>query len=200
MSAKKIFSTLLAVAGGVAVLGALGFLAWALIMSGDDNGTGLPEEALNGEEASTEIVTNVYFGDDETREDFSALGEVQRTTDRTDLIAYTMEEMIAGPTEEERSSGLYSELMIDEAEESTCGGDDFTIEADGGAILVWMCKDAHNYGDGHSDSVAVSQISQTMSQFPDVEELFVFDKNRNCYGDTEGENACYERLPAGITP
>ena len=80
------------------------------------------------------------------------------------------------------------------------GGDDFAIEADEGAILIWMCRDALNYGDAHSDSVAVSQISQTMSQFPDARELFVFDKNRNCYGDTAGENACYERLPAGITP
>lgn len=200
MSVKKIMSIILAVVGGLAVLGAIGFLVWALVMGGNDE-TALPEEALEGQDYTPEVAVNIYFGHEEqTAEDYSNLAEARRSTPRSDLIAYTMEEMIAGPDEEERARGLFSELEVDDTQNSACGGDDFAIEADNDAFLIWLCRETINYGDGHADSVAVSQIYQTMSQFPDVGELFVFDRERNCYGDTEGVNECYERLPSGITP
>ena len=200
MNIKKILSGLLAVFGGLAVVAVIIGGVWFLFFD-DDPGvdTSLPDEALEG--AGEEMVAvNVSFGDEAvTAQDPVALRDAERTTDRSDLIAFSIEEMIEGPDDGERDSGLYTELAMDEGSESICDGEDFSIDGEDGTFLIQLCRETINYGEGDADITALSQITQTLSQFPDVEQSVVLDLDSNCFADSDA-NTCYDSLPESLMP
>ena len=200
MNVKKILSGLLAVFGGLAVVAVIIGGVWFVFFD-DAPGvdTSLPDEALQGG-GDNMVAINVSFGDEGvTSQDPVALREAERTTDRTDLIAFSIEEMIDGPSDEELGSGLYTELAMAEGSESICDGEDFSIDGEDGTFLIQLCRETVNYGEGDADITALSQITQTLSQFPDVEQSVVFDPDGNCLADA-GANTCYDSLPESLMP
>lgn len=203
MSVKQVLSTLLAVLGGLAVLAVLAAAAWLLLFDNQGAGSGpAPHEEAGELDAVEGTAVNIHLAHQErTPEDFTNLDVVERTTERSDVAAFSVEEMISGPTEEEADQGLYSELEVEPDSQSSCGGDDFQLEVEEGTFLVRMCRPTQNYGSGESDSIAVAQIAQTFSQFPDVEQTVVLDHEQRCFGDTSGQNDdCYQDLPESLRP
>jgi len=195
MSIKKIGSILLAAFGGIVLIGGIGVLAWAFISDSGTSGIPTPE---TGEVGEPEVLVNIHFGDEErTPQDPVDLAVIERSTSRNDLIAYTLEEMIAGPTEEEQQDGLYSELILAADSESNCDGD-FRIDNDETTFVVQLCRDTENYNDNDANIVTIAQILQTMSQFPDAEDVVILDRDDNCFGDTSGDNDCLDRIPSAL--
>ena len=88
---------------------------------------------------------------------------------------------------------------MDEGSESICDGEDFSIDGEDGTFLIQLCRETVNYGEGDADITALSQITQTLSQFPDVEQTVVFDPDDNCFADAEA-NTCYDSLPESLMP
>ena len=202
------FTKLLAILG-VMVLGAAAAGAVWLYGNGNDEDTDrgdqridqAAEEEVDEAEEDAMITVDIHFADEErTQTDFTDVVAVERETDRQDVAAFSLEQMIEGPNEDEQADGLFSELELAADSESACGGEDFSIETEDGVFVVWMCRMPENYGTTGGDAIAMTQITETMSQFPEVEDTVVLDMDRNCFGDRSGQNRCYDDLPEGIEP
>lgn len=203
MNVGKIVSIAFAVLGGLAILAIIVGAVWIFWL--DDTpeslkGTMPHEEAATGD-IENRVAVNLHFGHkDRTPDELANLEVVERTTSRSDLIAYTLEAMIEGPSEEEEKRGFYSELELASDSQSTCGGDDFQVDEAKGTFLVQICRETTNFGSTSGDVTALSQVAQTLSQFPDVERTVVLGPQENCLGEPSDDNQCYEDLPDRLTP
>jgi hypothetical protein len=129
-----------------------------------------------------------------TAEDFTAVRAVERTTDREDVAAYAMEQLIAGPTERERADGFYTELRFLPGE-STCGGADFRLGLEDGHALVQVCRFPEQFHTTGGDAAVTGQIRRTLEQFRTVERVHLLDPEMRCYGDRSGEDRCLGEIP-----
>lgn len=198
MSVRKLFSGALAALGGLAVAGAIVLGIWVFMTDG--NGDRLPQEAMEGDFEES-VLVNLSFADEElTADDPAALAVAERSTSRDDLIAYSIEEIIEGPDEEEQAEGLYTELTFDAESESVCGGEDFELQSEDGVFLVQLCRDLENAGDLAAEATALSQITQTLAQYPDVDTSTAVDPEGNCLAEADEDNLCHEQLPEGMDP
>ncbi len=121
-------------------------------------------------EESEKITTNIFFGNLEKNpqaEDCKLVFPVKREIKRTLQVANaTLEELLKGPTEEEKSLGYFS-------------GINQGVEINGISIVEGILKVDFNEkleeGIGGSCMVAFirSQITETLKQFPVVKEVII---------------------------
>ena len=190
------------------LLGLAVFTAFALtqfakqdsVIRGDRTGQ-LPsienaDETVDSEGEDTGVL--VYFSRDESglREVFPFMRESE---DENDFL-FAMEELVRGPNQEEAELGYISELQFSADEESACDDRNFSIVAESGTFVVWLCRTIANQDDEDAPIRAFNQVDATMRQFEMVDNLVVLDRERDCFADSSEENACYEVLPSGISP
>ena len=153
-------------------------------------------ESDTDEESSTddeeEVSVTVYMFD---RNKFDTPGEtdyltaVTRTTTRSDVATFGVEQIIQGPTTAEKALGMDDTFGEDDfvwfTSESTCGGDDFTISIASGQATVKFCRGTMLAGD-MSGGIVSMQIADTVKQFSTVDEVFILNSSGNCFDDMAG--------------
>jgi hypothetical protein len=120
------------------------------------------------------------------------LSERFRYTTRADVATFTLEELIKGPIESEKSEGEKLIGLINLSGESKCGGKDFTISIKNGLATVSWCRDIDMTRLSDTQSPAFFEsIEKTLKQFPTIQKVQMYDKNGNCLNDSvSGINRC----------
>lgn len=140
----------------------------------------------------TTIVQNsakIYFSKNpESNNNFTYVVPVSRTTKRIDLARFSIEQLIIGPSGDEKAQGLFTPLILTGA--SICSGADFTLElGTDGTTTVKFCKQVTSNGIG-DDARVKSTLEATLKQFTTIKKVIILDKNENCFGDQSGLNQC----------
>lgn len=126
----------------------------------------------NGEQKTVKL----YFSQDP--ESFSnplLTVETSRESNRGDLEVYVIEELIAGPTEDEKTDlRLYSEIKLQG--DSNCEGKDFILSINTSKVAnLKFCKDVIMEGTLNAPRIKES-ITDTLLQFSTIEKVMIYDK------------------------
>jgi hypothetical protein len=112
---------------------------------------------------------------------------VWRTTTSEGVARFAVNQLISGPTTQERQTGLTQAVRLQGR--SNCQGDDFTLAIQQGTARLRFCRDVVSAGVG-DDARASSAIRATLQQFSSVRSVVVLDAAGNCLGDQSGMNLC----------
>lgn len=135
--------------------------------------------------AQTQV--KVFFPRDPSiEEDFTRVEPVWRTTSSQSLARFAIEQLIAGPTRQERTRRLISTIRFTGS--SNCGRD-FTLSVNNRVARLQFCKTLTQGGVGDVARTK-SSINATLLQFPTIKSVIILDKNGNCWADESGENMC----------
>jgi hypothetical protein len=122
----------------------------------------------------------------------------------TDIEAFSIQLLIAGPTPTERSQGYFSELnslfsgpsLGCSPSNPTIGGPDFTLTLnmkgttpEQGTATVKFCRPTSSPGIG-ADARVTAEITKTLEQFPDIKKVVILTQSGQCFGDESGANLC----------
>lgn len=114
---------------------------------------------------------------------------VSRQTSRDDVARYVVEEIILGPTEDEKSDGFFTPIEFNG--DSNCGGEDFTLEINESSAVAKLqfCRPLNTPGPG--DDIRIqSSIVRSLSLLPEIASVIILDHTGNCFADLSGSNAC----------
>jgi hypothetical protein len=127
---------------------------------------------------------------------------VTRISPTLQVGAYSIQMLIAGPTPEERASGLFSELNDTFTGPSNCagslpvGGPDFmlTLNMNGttpapGTATLKFCRPMALAGIGTGARIT-AEIDATLEQFSSVKKVVILNSSGNCFDDLSGQNHC----------
>lgn len=120
------------------------------------------------------------------QKDLSHVEPVWRRTHNSAVAQFTIEQLIAGPSPQERRLGFMSAIRLGGA--SDCGRD-FTLTVSSNVARVRFCRQVISGGIG-DDARANSSINATLRQFPNIRSVVILDKRGNCLGDMSGDNRC----------
>ena len=138
----------------------------------------------------TSITINVYFSKHpDSENDFTKVVAMQRTASSLRVARIAFLDLIAGPTTQEQSDGLYSEWKL--SGNSSCGADGFTISVNSGKATVRLCRDFPSAGVGQ-DARAQSEADATLKQFSTITKTVYLNKDGNCLFDLSGQNRCLQ--------
>lgn len=126
----------------------------------------------------------------ESAQDFTAVKPVWRTTSSEGVARFALEQLIAGPTSQERQNGVTAAIQL--GGNSNCGRD-FTLSIERGVARVKFCRDVVSAGIG-DDARAQSAIEATLKQFSTVQSVVLLNKNGNCLANASGDNRCLGSL------
>lgn len=124
-----------------------------------------------------------------------AVCSVDRDLAGQDLIAESLQAMLAGPTTAEAAFGIASRWDGVTSGDSTCGGADFTMELSGGLATVQFCRSVILTG-VVADAIMATQIDATLTAWPDIDRVAVLNQNGDCLFDLSGLNLCLAQTPA----
>ena len=127
---------------------------------------------------------------------------VDRTSPSTNVATFAVEQIVAGPTQDEKNQGLFSQLHDSITGPSNCagqnavGGSDFlltlnkkgTVDEQGTATLQF-CREITSPGGGSDDRIK-AEVTATLTQFPTIQKVVILSKNGSCFGDESGLNIC----------
>lgn len=114
---------------------------------------------------------------------------VVRTTTRSDVAKFAVEEIIKGPSTSDSSIlgktfGENSFIWFT-SQTSNCGGNDFIISIAEKIATVQFCKPTAMAGD-LSGSIVTDQITKTLKQFNTIEKVRVLNIAGDCLNDMSG--------------
>jgi hypothetical protein len=155
--------------------------------------------APNETDENGATTVSVYFSTDESTEQFAAIEAVNRTTTRQDVGTFAMEQLIAGPTQAERARGLSSHLEAALEGESNCERDDFTLRVDEGYAMLRFCRQVMTAGAGDDARISAT-ATNTLRQFPTVDEVVILTREGNCFGDMSAQDLCLQGVPSQLRP
>ncbi|HEY9902316.1 MAG TPA: hypothetical protein V6D43_07785 [Candidatus Sericytochromatia bacterium] len=112
-----------------------------------------------------------------------------RTTSSQGLAQFAIEQLIAGPTSQEKARNLMAPIQL--RDRSNCGKD-FTLSISNGVATLKFCKSVLSSGVG-DDGRQKSSINATLKQFSTINSVIILDKNGNCLSDQSGENSCLKK-------
>lgn len=118
--------------------------------------------------------------------DLSYVEPVNRTTRSQSLARFAVEQMIAGPTSDERQKGFTGAIQLKGS--SNCASD-FKLSIPQGVARLQFCRTIVSAGVG-DDARTKSSLTATLKQFKSIKSVIILDKNGNCFGDMSGENKC----------
>ena len=138
----------------------------------------------------------------ESYNDFSAVFSVDRTSPTSGVATFAIQQLIAGPTPSESSSGYFSELNKIMSGPSVCsnaastGSSDFTLTLDKkgsadeqGTATLKFCRVLSSPGVG-TDARIQSEINATLKQFASIKKVVILTKDGHCFGDESGRDFC----------
>lgn len=136
----------------------------------------------------TQTQVKVFFPRDPSIEqDFTRVEPVLRTTSSPSLARFAIEQLIAGPTRQERTRRLISTIRLTGS--SNCGRD-FNLSINNRVARLQFCKTF--IFDGVGDVARTkSSINATLLQFPTIKSVIILDKNGDCWADDSGDNTCF---------
>jgi hypothetical protein len=127
---------------------------------------------------------------------------VNRISPTLQVGTFAIMMLIAGPTPEERASGLFSELNDAFSGGSTCAGTlpvdgpDFTLTLNmkgatpsPGTATLKLCRPTTLPGEGTGARIK-AEINATLLQFPNIKSVVILNKDGNCWDDLSGQNMC----------
>ncbi|HEY9903553.1 MAG TPA: GerMN domain-containing protein, partial [Candidatus Sericytochromatia bacterium] len=122
-------------------------------------------------------------------EDFTYVEPVWRTTSNQGLAQFSIEQLIAGPTSQEKARNLIAPIQLQGS--SNCGKD-FTLSISNGVATLRFCKSVLSSGTG-DDGRQKSSINATLKQFSTINSVIILDRNGKCLSDQSGENTCLKK-------
>lgn len=133
----------------------------------------------------------------EASDDFGYVEAVTRSTSRSDVATFLVEQYIIGPTAAEKATGLVSAFTLDDGAlsfetPSDCGGDDFEILIESQVAVVRFCRFVSSIDD--AGAYVNVPLRATLEQFSTVDKVVVLDVENNCYNDASGINACMRNV------
>lgn len=171
-------------------------------------GTPIPTTEIDETETPTPSITStedelglgpkIYFGNPSAENDYDTLTSVSRETDKTgaDLFSFIINQFVAGPTAEEKTTGVTSVISL--SGESSCGGSAYKFSWSGDTINVKFCKTINysvNEGTGGSYSgmslAANARIFNALQQSLQVEgitKLVLRQADDSCFAKDAGVN------------
>ncbi len=158
----------------------------------DTDNLDIEEEKEEEEQSeSTTKIVEVYFSKDPSSfDDPSVKVAVERETTRVDVATFGIEQLLAGATEKEQISGLFTPLKL--VGESNCSGKDFKIEIEERIATIQFCKVVNNSGT-ITDAQITEVVTATIDQFSTVDVVIILDRNGSCFADMSGLNKCLEK-------
>ena len=133
---------------------------------------------------------------------FDDVVAVDRISPTANVGTFALEQLIAGPTQDEKNQGLSSQLHDSINGPSNCtgqnaiGGSDFllTMNKKGtvdeqGTATVQFCRNISSPGVG-SDARIKAEVSKTLEQFSTIQKVVTLLKDGSCLGDESGLNMC----------
>jgi hypothetical protein len=141
--------------------------------------------------SATQRRVQIFFPQSpDSMNDFTKVVPVWRSTDRTGLAQFAVEQLVAGPTRAEQQRGLQPALRLKGA--SNCGRD-FTISLDRGTAKLQFCRQVVSNGIG-DDARTQSAVRTTLKQFSTVRNVVILNPDGSCFGDQSGTNRCFTAL------
>lgn len=122
-------------------------------------------------------------------QDFTYVEPVLRTTSSQGLAQFSIEQLIAGPTSQEKARNLIAPIQLKDT--SNCGKD-FTLSISNGVATLRFCKTVLSSGSG-DDGRQKSAINATLKQFSTINSVIILDRNGKCLSDQSGENTCLKK-------
>jgi hypothetical protein len=144
--------------------------------------------AVSTQAPATQKKVQVFFPK-RNSEDFTYVEPVWRTTSSLGLAQFSIEQLISGPTTQEKARSLIAPIQLRGS--SNCGKD-FTLSISNGVANLRFCKSVLSSGTG-DDGRQKSSINATLKQFSTINSVIVLDRNGNCLGDQSGENTCLKK-------
>ncbi len=137
------------------------------------------------------VTVKVFFDKDPSSYDDPNIAvAVNRSTPRSDVATFAIEQLIAGPhTGTETTSGLFTPLHLSGS--SNCGGKDFTISVNDSTnkATIKFCKDIVTAG-VLEDARIENVITKTLTQFTNILTVAIVNKDGHCFGDESGLDLC----------
>ena len=138
--------------------------------------------------AASTVSLKVFFSKNpESMNDFTYTQVVIRSTDRKDVGAFVIEQLIAGPAASETSAGLTTPLKL--SGDSNCAGKDFSLNIVKKVATLKFCKLVKTSGIG-DDARVKSVISENLKQFSTIEKVVILTRDNACFGDESGLDLC----------
>jgi hypothetical protein len=148
----------------------------------------IPSVTPTSSPAPTSIPISVYFSKHpDSDNDFTKVVAVERTSTTIGVATAAMQQLLAGPTSEESSQGLFSEWQLDG--ESTCGALGFSLTIEGTRAKVELCRNFVSDGAG-DDARAKAEADATLTQFDNISEAVYVTKDGHCLFDQSGQDVC----------
>ncbi len=144
--------------------------------------------AASTQSPATQKKVQVFFPK-RNSEDFTYVEPVWRTTSSLGLAQFSIEQLISGPTSQEKARSLIAPIQLRGS--SNCGKD-FTLSISNGVANLRFCKSVLSSGTG-DDGRQKSSINATLKQFSTINSVIILDRNGNCLGDQSGENTCLKK-------
>jgi hypothetical protein len=144
--------------------------------------------AVSTQSPATQKKVQVFFPK-RNSEDFTYVEPVWRTTSSLGLAQFSIEQLISGPTSQEKARSLIAPIQLRGS--SNCGKD-FTLSISNGVANLRFCKSVLSSGTG-DDGRQKSSINATLKQFSTINSVILLDRNGNCLGDQSGENTCLKK-------
>lgn len=140
--------------------------------TGKDAGVG-GKSVVGREEKKYKYNIKVYFTNLEKEADETDrkihVYPLNRGTDRDEVAAFSLSEMIKGPTEEEKAQGYYSEVVVDGV---LPGEEPFKIRIVNKVAYVDFTKPL-KFNSASSKERAKMQIEQTLTQFVTIDKVVI---------------------------
>ncbi len=136
-----------------------------------------------------EATVKVFFSKDpDSYNDPTIVVSVNRSTPNADVAAFAIAELIKGPTTEEKTLKLFTELKL--AGISNCGGKDFKIDIDAAKkATITFCRPIDSPGELADARIKV-EIENTLNDFSTIDKTVIINSQGNCFGDLSGLNTC----------
>lgn len=151
----------------------------------------------------------VYFAKhpdtDNTPTAVFAVTRAASATMTLDRATYALEEMLKGPTQDERTQGYYSPFDGQLALQSVCTGPfrDFDLVLDHkgtnseqGTATLRFCRRVDIPGDLDGPRMS-TMITSTLLQFNAIKKVVILNYQGDCFDDLQGRNACLDGKQAG---
>lgn len=133
---------------------------------------------------------------------FTAVFPVNRVSPTIAVATFSIQLLIAGPTNDEHNAGYFSEFNSILTGPSICsapyptGGADFTLnlnkkgpKTQQGFATVKLCRATASPGIG-ADARILAEIKTTLTQFSTIKNVVVLTKDGHCFGDESGLDRC----------
>lgn len=148
---------------------------------------GLPQPASSSSKAAQRV--KVFFPKNPAQQNnFAYVEPVWRQSHDSGLAQFAVQQLIAGPTSQEKQRGFLPAVRLQGA--SNCGKD-FTLAIASGVAKLRFCKQVPSAGIG-DDARITSAITATLKQFPTIRSVVMLNRDGGCLIDPSGDNRCWQ--------